>query len=220
MENFYHELGLLPTATSDEIKEAYSRLRAKLIASGMEEVELSLKTTELEKAYSTLSDANERASYDRSLGAQAHSSSTTALSVLERPATILRSEIPAPQVQQPCPYCGAPNPIQASMCVQCGQQITRPCPNCGQAVLLTQSVCSRCNTFLPEYDQRRLAQAIIVEQKTQNERLTSESKVQALEAGHRARGVRGVFFWFLVGFACIVLTVTPILIFNYVMNNP
>jgi len=220
MENFYRELELLPTATSDEIKEAYSRLRAKLIGSEMEEVELSLKIIELEKAYSTLSDANERARYDRLLAAQSHSTAATTLAVLEHPATIIRSESPAPQVQQPCPYCGAPNPIQASMCSLCGQQITRPCPNCGQAVLLSQSVCSRCNTFLPEYDQRRLAQAIIVEQKTQNERMTSESKVQALEAGHRVRAIRGVFFWLLVGFACIVLTVTPILIFNYVMNNP
>lgn len=220
MENLYHELDLLPTATSDEIKEAYSRLRAKLISSGMEEAELSPKITELEKAYSILSTPNERAKYDRSLGALANSNSMTALTVLERPATILRPETPAPQVQQPCPYCGLPNPIQASMCVKCGQQITRPCPSCGQAVLLTQSVCSRCNTFLPEYDQRRLAQAMIVEQKTQNERLTSEAKVESLESGHRVRAVRGLFFWILVSLACIVLTVIPILIFNRILNNP
>lgn len=220
MGNLYQELELLPTATSDEIKEAFSRQRAKLISSGMDESALSSKLTELEKAYSTLSDPNERSSYDRSLVAMANSTSSSALTVLEKPATILRSEAPTPQVHQPCPYCGAPNPIQASMCGQCGQQITRPCPSCGQAVLLTQSVCARCNTFLPEYDQRRLAQAIIAEQKTQNERLASEARVQTLEAGHRVRAARGVLFWLLVSLACIALTTIPILIFNYILNKP
>lgn len=219
MENHYHELGLLPTATTNEIKESYSRLRAKLISSGLEESEVASKIADMESAYIILSDPNERANYDRSLGATAGSSPATGLALLERPTTLLRPETPTPQIQQPCPHCGAPNPIQASMCMQCGQQITRPCPSCGQAILLTQSVCSRCNTFLPEYDQRRLVQAVIVEQKTKNERLESESNVQALEAGHRVRAAQGVAFWLLVSLGCIALTVLPIVIFYYVMNN-
>jgi predicted nucleic acid-binding Zn ribbon protein len=218
MENLYNELELQPTATQEEIKEAYSKSRAKLVSSGIEESEISLKIAVLEKAYGILSDPTERTNYDRSLGNVARSA--TALTILDRPATILRPETQAPQVQQPCPYCGVPNPIQASMCAQCGQQITRPCPSCGQAVLLTQSVCSRCNTYLPEYDQRRLAHAMIAEQKTHSERLISEASVETLEAGHRVRAVRGVFFWILVFFACIILAAIPILIFNFILNKP
>jgi hypothetical protein len=87
-------------------------------------------------------------------------------------------------------------------------------------VQLTQTVCSRCNTFLPEYDQRRVAHAMITEQKTQAERREGEARVQALEAGHRVRAIQGVFFWILVALACLALTIIPIVIYYYVINNP
>lgn len=219
MDNLYRALEVLPTATPDEIKEAYSRLRAKFMASEMENPELTAKLSELEAAYAILSDPSERTNYDRSLGS-VNSSTQTALTVLDQPATILRPEVATPLVQQPCPYCGVPNPIQATMCRQCGQQISRPCPNCGHTVQLGQTVCPRCNTLLSEYDQRRLAQSLIVEHKTQTERLEGESKVQALEAGHRVRAAQGVVFWIIVALGCIALTVVPFLIFNYILNQP
>ena len=220
MENFYQTLGILPTASFKEIKEAYSRMRADLLSSDLDDSELSFKIESLESAYAILSDPGERANYDRSLTANANTGSPTALTLMERPGTILKPEFATPQVQQVCPYCGTPNPVQASICLQCGQQMTRPCPSCGQAVVLTQSVCSRCNTFLPEYDQKRLAQALVVEQKTQSNRQESESKVQALEAHHRTRAVQGILFWILVGLGCIALTVIPIFIYNYILNSP
>lgn len=219
MDNFYHTLEVLPTASPDEIKEAYSHLRARLMASEVEEPERISRLSELEAAYAILSDPNERVNYDRSLGA-ANSSTQTSLTILDQPATILRPEVATPLVQQPCPYCGVPNPVQATMCKQCGQQISRPCPNCGHAVQLGQSVCPRCNTLLSDYDQRRLAQALIVEHKTHTERLETESKVQALEAGHRVRGAQGVVFWIIAGLACIALTVVPFLVYNYILKQP
>ena len=220
MENLYHVLGVLPTASLEEIKEAYLRVRAELATSGLDASEVLTKTKSLESAFAVLSDSGERANHDRSMTESANSSSSTALTLLERPGTILRPAAPTPQGQQICPYCGAPNPIQASVCLQCEQQMTRPCPNCGQAVMLTQSVCSRCNAFLPEYDQKRLAEALVAEQKTQSVRLKSEAKVQALEAHHRVRAVQGVFFWALVGLGCVSLTVIPILIYNYILSSP
>ena len=221
MENFYQILGILPTASFEEIKEAYSRTRADLLSSNLDDSELSFKIESLESAYAILSDPGERANYDRSLTANANAGSSTALTLMERPGTILKPKSPTtPQVQQVCPYCGTPNPAQASVCLQCGQQMTRPCPSCGQAVMLTQSVCSRCNTFLPEYDQKRLAQALVVEQKTQSGRQESESKAQALEAHHRTRAAQGVLFWVIVGLGCVALTVIPIFIYNYILNTP
>ena len=220
MENYYKLLNLLTTATPDEIRDAYARSRAKLMSSNLAEPGLVSMLAALDKAYAVLSDPSERTNYDRSLGTPADPASPTALTLLDRPATITLPESPAPIVQQPCPYCGAPNPVQATMCAQCGQQISRPCPSCGHAVPLNQSVCSRCNTFLPEYDQRRMTQALVTEQKTQVERRESEAKVQALESGHRVRAAQGVLFWLLFSLACIALTVIPFLIFRYVLNKP
>ena len=219
MDTLYHTLNLNPTASQDEIKDAYSRLRAQLMASDLKDTELAPRLSELETADVVLSDPNERANYDRSLNSSS-SNLQTSITVLDQPATILRPEVATPLVQQPCPYCGAPNPIQATICSQCGQQISRPCPNCGHSVQLGQSVCPRCSTLLSEYDQRRLAQSLIVEHKTQTERLESESKVQALEAGHRVRATQGVVFWIIVGLGCIVLTAVPFLIINYILNQP
>lgn len=220
MKNHYKLLNILTTATPEEIKEAYARTRAKWIASDLPEEEVSAALATLDEAYAILSDPGERTNYDRSISASADAAEPTALTLLERPATIVRPESLTPLVQQLCPYCDTPNPVQATMCLQCGKQISRPCPNCGQAVMLNQSVCSRCNTFVPEYDQRRMTQAMIVEQKTQAERTESEAKVQALESGHRVRAVQGVIFWVLVGMACIALTVLPILIYQYIINKP
>jgi len=220
MENYYKLLNLLTTASPDEIKESYARSRAKLMSSNMEEPGLTSTLEALDQAYAVLIDPSERTNYDRSLGAPADPAAPMALTLLDRPATIMRPESPTPVIQQPCPYCGAPNPVQATTCVQCGQQISRPCPSCGHPVPLSQSVCSRCNTFLPEYDQRRMTQAIITEQKTLADRRESEAKVQALESGHRVRAAQGVLFWLLFSLACIALTVIPFLIFRYVLNKP
>lgn len=219
MDTLYHTLNLLPTASQDEIKDAYSRLRAQLMASDLGDAELTPRLSEIETAYAILSDPNERSNYDRSLNSS-NSNLQTSITVLDQPATILRPEVTAPLVRQPCPYCGTPNPIQATMCSQCGQQISRPCPNCGHSIQLGQSVCPRCSTLLSEYDQRRLVQSLIVEHKTQTERLESESKVQTLEAGHRVRAAQGVVFWIIVGLGCIVLTAVPFLIINYILNQP
>lgn len=219
MDNLYHILNLLPTASQDEIKDAYSSLHAQLMTSNLGDAELTSRLSELETAYAVLSDPNERSNYDRSLNSSS-SNLQASITVLDQPATILRPEVTVPLVQRPCPYCGTPNPIQATMCGQCGQQISRPCPNCGHTVQLGQSVCPRCSTLLSEYDQRRLAQSLIVEHKTQTERLESESKVQALEAGHRVRATQGVVFWIIVGLGCIVLTAVPFLIINYILNQP
>ena len=220
MGNLYLVLDILPTASPEEIKEAYSRSRAKLMASDFSETDVNIKLTALDNAYAILIDPSERTNHDRSIGSTINPSNTAALTLVERSGTILRPEPPVPVIQQSCPYCGSPNPIQASMCIQCGQQISRSCPNCGQSVLLTLPVCPRCNTFLPEYDQRRITQAIVSEQKTMAERRQSEAKVQALEAGHRVRAMQGILFWIFAVLACIALVIIPIVVFNYVMNNP
>jgi DnaJ-class molecular chaperone len=221
MQSPYETLQVSSTATSEEIKEAYLRLRAQVAASNLEESQTASSIKELEDAYALLSDPNSRDDYDSKLMATgSNSESKDSLSLIQRPVTSLSPVAPQPAVERLCPHCGSPNPIQASMCSHCGQQMTRPCPNCGQAVQLDQQVCPRCNTVMAEYDQRRLAQALIAEQKMTTERLESESQSQTLAAGHRGGTVRGVVFWIFAIVGCIALGVIPFLVFDYILKQP
>ncbi len=222
MADLYQTLGVLPTAMPDEITTAYARERARLIAqeaaaeAGNPGAAGQLQA--LDEAYATLSDASRRAAYDRSAGG---GSSPGALIVSTQPNAIVVPQTPVPVVQQACPHCGALNPVQATMCSQCGQQVSRSCPNCGQPVLLNQTVCPRCNTVLKEYDLRRYAEAVVVEKYVNEDRSASEARVQAAEAVHRVRAVQGMFFWLVVCGTCVGLMVLAVLAFNYFLQrNP
>jgi ribosomal protein L40E len=203
MADPYQILNLHLTATPAEVQAAYARERAKLLADsppGEEQTAQQLQA--VDDAYATLIEPTRRAAYDQS------ASNKLALATTSQPnAIVIPSSSPNPILQQACPHCGALNPIQATMCLQCGQQVSRPCPNCSYSVLLNQTVCPRCNTFIPEYDQRRFAEGISVERKTQQERIESEIRVQTLEEGHRVRAGQGAIFWLVVFGLCIGITV-------------
>jgi hypothetical protein len=220
MENLYQILGVLPTASAQEIKDAYVREREKSMQSGLAEEQAAPWLAELDKAFALLGDPGARAEYDRALTSLVKTETPTALTFVERPATILRPESSLPQVEQRCPYCSAVNPLQASVCGTCGRQISNPCPNCGQPVILITSVCPRCNTFIPEYKERRTVQAEVVEKKTWSERRESEASVYALEEGHRNRAAQGIVFWMVVILACCGLSAIPFVVFYLVMNRP
>ena len=216
MTDYYRILNLQPTATPLEIKAAYARERAELLAIGEGDDErIAEQLSALEHAYVILSDPNQRTAYDRSLRA---GSQVKDLILVEQPAAIIAPQAPpVPVVQQACPHpkCGALNPIQATMCGQCGKQISHPCPKCGQPVVLGQTVCARCNTIIREYNERRLAKALVTEKRVDQERRVSESRVVALEAIHRANAKWGVLFWLVVTALCIGLTVAAVFLYNY-----
>ncbi len=214
MTNYYQILNLQPTATTTEIKAAYNRERARFLSNdeidSEEQVAVQLKA--MEEAYATLVDPNQRTTYDRSLGPDI---STRSLVVADQPTSIVLPETPsAPIVQQPCPHCGELNPTQATMCGKCGGQLSRPCSQCGQAVLLGQTVCVRCNTIVPEYDQRRFAEAVVTEKRTGEERGASEIRVETLETTHTVNRKSGIIFWLVVFGLCIGLTMIAILTYG------
>lgn len=218
MTDYYQLLNLQPTATTSEIKTAYAHKRAKLSTSEAEtEEQIAEQLSALDEAYAMLNDPNRRAAYDRSLHAD---SQAKALAIAEQPSAIVAPHAPpVPIVQQACPHCGALNPIQATMCSECGEQVSRPCPNCGQPVILGQTVCTRCDTFVPEYDKRRFAEAVSTEQRVQQERRASEARVAALEVVHRANARWGALFWLVVVALCIGLTVLAVFLSNYFAQN-
>jgi hypothetical protein len=213
MTNLYQLLSVSSVANTAEIQAAYNRERARIMADEPAgEVQTAEQLAVLDEAYATLVDPARRAAYDQSIGS---SSMGTALTAAVQSTTIIVPPTPpTPILKQQCPHCGALNPIQATMCEQCGQQVSRPCPNCGQPTILGQTVCSRCHTYIPEYDQRRFAEAVKVGQQTQQVRQESEIRLEALEASHKASSRQGMIFWIAVVGACIGITMLLALLNN------
>ncbi len=209
----YHRLGLVSTATQEEIQTAYTKLHAEwqeLARKGDEQAPEQLRL--LDEAYTTLADPNRRAAYDRSLRDQA---SDTALVLATQPTGVIIPDSPAvPILERQCPHCRTPNPIQITVCQNCGGQISRPCPQCGQPVSLNQAVCPRCNVPVKEYDKHRFAEATHVNQQVQHERREAESRHRALEAMHKVMRRQGVVFWLAVMVACATLTAIAIFVAN------
>src|SRR3990170_121312 len=214
MENFYQKLGVLPSASPQEVKEAYTRQRAQLAKAESGEDELiSEELQALDEAYAILIDPGLRAAYDRSVGVGETSSS---LVVVESPDEIVLAQQPSiPLRQVACPHCGTLNPSQSTICSQCQQQISRPCPNCGNPVILNQSVCPRCETVITEYDQRHFVEAKTVEQKVRRERIETKVQVRALEEGNRRRGIQEAVFCLALVIGCVALAALASYAFNY-----
>jgi ribosomal protein L40E len=212
MANYYELLNLQPIATVAEIKEAYLRERARL-ASESDDDKAQEQLKELDTAYAVLVDPNQRAAYDRTLNIGTQSQALV-LTQAPLPATVVTPQVPMPQ--QACPHCGALNPIKATICAECGKQISRPCPQCGQQVIMGQTVCSRCNTFLPEYDQQRFADAIATEQQVQEERREAQSRYDTMLVADHARINLGIIFWGVALFLCMALMLfAVVLMYNW-----
>lgn len=210
--DLYRVLNLLPTATAEEIQAGYARERARTIAEIEDPDEAARCLAALEEAYATLSDASRRAAYDQSHASKA----SEALIPVGQPASIVMPQAPAtPIAQQPCPHCGALNPVQATMCGQCKRQISRPCPVCGQPVILGQVVCPRCNTFIPEYDQRRFAQGLATAQRVQNERAESDARAEVIGKAYQSAAKRGMVFWAILLLVLCIVTALAVAVFNY-----
>jgi len=54
-------------------------------------------------------------------------------------------------VENPCPHCGAGNPLTALYCGVCGADMTRACPECGEKNSVNLRYCSRCGTDVDGY---------------------------------------------------------------------
>ncbi len=210
--DYYEHLGIPITATLEEIKSAYLHKRAELQSSEVDEPQRETQLQGLDKAYSVLIDAAQNTATH---SPEPESSGGTVLALKKTGGDLTLSQIPQPKLQRPCPHCGALNPIQATMCLTCGQQMARPCPACGQLVLLTDPVCPRCDTVIPEYDRRRFAEAEIIQKQVTDERRTSSARVDALETIHRINARLGVVFWLIVIMLCVGLTLITAFLYNY-----
>lgn len=216
MTTHYQTLKVPHVANEAEIQEAYLKARAAAIAAQPDlEPAQNANLNAVETAYTTLIDPNLRAAYDRTLGSLPGSS----LMVAGQPDFVFRAPAPAaPVIEQACPHCGTPNPVQLTICQSCGQQVSRSCPSCGQQVLLTFTICPRCNTPLGEYDKFRYAKATSSAQRIDSERREIGKSVAAVEAVNRDWMFSGVAFWVLLIMVCIGLAVLAVVIFMVILN--
>lgn len=212
MTDLYRILNLLPAAATDEIRVGYDRERARIIAEAEDPDDAAQQLAALDEAYATLSEPSRRAAYDRSRTLD----DSGALLPIRQPTPTMTSQVPAaPIVQQSCPHCGALNPVQATMCSQCGKQVSRPCPVCAQPVVLGQTVCTRCNTFIPEYDQRRFAEGLATTQRVQNERAESDAKAEVIGEAYQSTARRGAIFWTILLLILCIVAAVAIAVFKY-----
>jgi hypothetical protein len=210
--DYYEYLGIPTTATLEEIKAAYLNKRAQLQSGEVDEQHLETQLQSLDKAYEILLEAAQSA--EAASSAQ-EITDRTALAIKGVASDLALAQAPQPKPQRPCPHCGALNPVQATMCLTCGQQMARPCPACGQLVSLVENVCPRCDTVIPEYDRRRFAEAEIIQKQVTDERRASRTRVDALEAIHRINARMGVVFWVIVVVLCVGLTLITAFLYNY-----
>jgi hypothetical protein len=187
-------LGVDPGANIEQMREAYNRRRAELLArEGSPEADESLR--ELDEAYARMMERYKPALQTApATPREPRNSILDMVNNLDVPIQDYTGEV----VLKPCPYCSGTNPEQASICATCGRQIARPCPNCGKVVELTQNACPRCGVIIREHDQARMAEAMVVNQRIQGERSSSQLYVDTLEAGHSERLKLGIVFWLAV----------------------
>jgi ribosomal protein L40E len=221
MSNSYYDLlGVPPNATPEEIKDAYLKARAALLAevmdAGSEEEDqdsVDVRLSELDRAYTALTQSDHDAGQKDAdtMRDPSQAEMKNALVQTERLASLNPHRV--------CPHCGESNPVQATRCLHCGQQISRPCPQCGFRVTLVDPVCPRCEVIISEYDRQRFSEALMIEEQVQKERSDSQSRVAALEVVHRANARLGVLFWAIVFVVVIGLCVGLVLLYSYWLQN-
>lgn len=194
MSDFYTRLAVSPTATPDEIRAAYDRLRAQyLVADNDPKAQQQIQ--EIEEAYTILSDPQRRVEYDQILRKTASTASHPSFNLTTLSVNTLDNSLAVNAPRQTCQHCGASNPTKAMRCSNCGVQIARSCPSCGIRVDSDQSECSRCGTVIAEYDYQRYADATMTHQRIQQQRKETEQRGAVLDHLHEEDSRAARTFW-------------------------
>jgi len=210
MRNPYETLGISTNATLEQIETAYNARRTALLEQEEGNPEIAAELQDLEDAYAQVSTLGR---FPLARSEPVRPAPDPILSIVNE-LTAPIDGYPGIESSQTCPYCGYQNPAKAITCLACNKQISRPCPNCGLSLPLGLMVCPRCNTIVREHDIQRLADAEITERRVQEDRVTNQIRVEALEDVHRQRRVFGFLFWILV----VVVTIAVCAIGLYALN--
>lgn len=212
MTDYYILLGISEGASPDQIKDAFDKKKAELIASIDDQQKLEMALLELEEAYAGITK-------NRSL----------ALTHFETPQKVINpllsmvDEVNSPTHNEPsqfttisCVYCGAKNLKEALICGSCGRHISIPCPKCGKVLSIEEKICPRCKTILREFNESRIYESTHVKEVMDTERKENQIRVEALEEHHKKKAVYGLVFWLVVvavfvGLCLFVVFLLPLL---------
>jgi hypothetical protein len=204
---------LPPTASLGQIIEAYNVRRAQLIAADAEDSSLDEQLHALEEAYreavqgmSSLVKGDDRKAAD--------TPSDQSAAAMQLSVGSSSGLVDGATKQIVCPICGALNPAKATVCLSCEAQIARPCPKCGYCVLLSEAACPRCEAVIPEYDRRRLAEALAVEKSVTERRILSDAQSEARGEIYRVQVQRGTIFWIVAIILLCVLSIVVVQLYS------
>jgi predicted nucleic acid-binding Zn ribbon protein len=221
MHKHYKRLNLSPSASNEEVWEAYTKARTRLTAEAQTDDE-DIKD-ELKGRLQALNRAYESIMQSRDVVVDEHlAKDESANEIVQATSNNLSVDLQAsrePASQRACPHCNGLNPVKAMRCLHCGQQISRPCPQCGFPVALDAQVCPRCHIVIPEYDQQRFAEATAIEKQKEEKRRISEAHAEALESVHRTNARLGILFWSIVVIISIGLCIGMFLLLGYLSQN-
>jgi formylglycine-generating enzyme required for sulfatase activity/ribosomal protein L40E len=91
----------------------------------------------------------------------------------------------------PCPQCGAENPVASLFCVSCGSGMSRDCPECGAKNSVNLTFCGQCGTDVEAFATIAEALARIAEHRGKKRWSRVVKELEALPADPKLPGEKG-----------------------------
>jgi formylglycine-generating enzyme required for sulfatase activity/ribosomal protein L40E len=91
----------------------------------------------------------------------------------------------------PCPQCGAENPVSSLFCVSCGSGMSRDCPECGAKNSVNLTFCGQCGTGVEEFATIAEALARMAEHRGKKRWSRVTKELEALPPEPRLPGEKG-----------------------------
>jgi predicted nucleic acid-binding Zn ribbon protein len=217
--NFDEALNILelPQGFSvSDAKENYKLKKSQFLAKEFSGEDVRAQVNQLDEAYECIikvfSQPEEREkdigpSNIRSLISSADSNQKTTLSTTDN-LTLNNT--------YNCLFCGHTLYKGETICENCGKQLLRHCPHCGEYIEVGTLVCRHCQVPVREYDKKRFAQILSIEQDVKKKRQETEINAVANEEINKKFEHSGFILWFLIILFVILICGISVYLF---MNN-
>lgn len=168
MRTYYEILQLQPNASDIEILAAFDRQydywrRLVNHHDPAKQIEANQELQLLEKIRVALTDPNQRAAYDKQIGAAALTGGLVDPNAARFPRGAtpppppigIRPPLPRAGTPWQCAKCGTQNEKGNLHCQTCGNVIGQRCPNCGVIIDIRASFCPQCGENPAEFLQKK-----------------------------------------------------------------
>ncbi|HEV8405466.1 MAG TPA: DnaJ domain-containing protein [Nitrososphaera sp.] len=138
MSNYYIRLGISPSATEDEVRQAYHRLAKIFHPDKNNAPDATTKMAEINLAYETLCDGHRRKKYDLE-------NNIDATRGVQKDVQEARNSYTGPIYDVSCPTCGSKARMGDRFCSHCGTSMSHGrCVQCNFVNNSGTFVCSTC----------------------------------------------------------------------------